>query len=163
MKRYRLNFLDEIALSDLRTSQSAKGIKTHGTQTHSAVPYSSWIRILRHELRMTQAKLAERTGLTQGHLASIESGKISPRIDTLRKIFEGLSCDIVIEPRPKKALEEILRNRARAIALKRLKHVTGTMSLEGQALEAEMFRRLLEKRTNDVLADRREKLWDTPG
>ena len=35
----------------------------------------------------------------------------------------------------------------------------GTMALEDQAPEAEVFRKLLEKRTDEILRDPREKLW----
>jgi hypothetical protein len=38
----------------------------------------------------------------------------------------------------------------------------GTMALEHQAPEADVFRQLLEKRTDEILADRREKLWQQP-
>ena len=79
---------------------------------------------------------------------------------TLKRIFEALSCDLVIAPKPKKPLDEILRERARAIALKRLKQSMGTMALEGQAPDREVFLKLLEKRTDEILNDRREKLWN---
>ena len=75
------------------------------------------------------------------------------------RIFEALSCDLVIAPKPKKPLDEILRERARAIALKRLKQSMGAMALEGQAPDREVFLKLLEKRTDEILNDRREKLW----
>lgn len=36
----------------------------------------------------------------------------------------------------------------------------GTMALEGQAAEAETFRELLEKMTDEILSDPSEKLWN---
>ena len=118
-----------------------------------------WIRLLRNYLRMTQAELAKRANITQANLVAIESGKSDPRVSTLQRIYRGLSCNLSVEPRPQKPLEEILRGRARAIALKRLKKTMGTMALEEQAPEKEMFKKLLEKRTNDILYNPREKLW----
>ena len=38
----------------------------------------------------------------------------------------------------------------------------GTMALEHQAPEADVFKELLEKRTDEILTDRREKLWQQP-
>jgi hypothetical protein len=73
-----------------------------------------------------------------------------------------MSCDLVLEPRPQKPIKEVLRGRARSVALKRLKQSMGTMALEKQAPEPEVFKQLLEKRTDDILADRREKLWQQP-
>jgi len=108
---------------------------------------------------MTQAELAKRANITQANLVAIESGKVDPRVGTLQRIYEALSCHLNIEPWPQKPLEDILRGRARAVALRRLKKTMGTMALEDQAPEAEVFRKILEKRTDDILRDPREKLW----
>jgi transcriptional regulator with XRE-family HTH domain len=124
-----------------------------------ALSYADWIRILRNSLRMTQAELAHRARISQPHLAGIEGGKIDPQISTLKRIYEALSCELSVEPRPNKPIKELLRGRARSVALKRLKRSTGTMALEGQAPEADVFRAILEKRTDEILNDRREKLW----
>ena len=123
---------------------------------------ADWIRILRETLRMTQAELAGRAKITQPHLAGIESGKTDPQISTLKRIFDAMSCDLVLEPRPRKPIKEVLRGRARSVALKRLKQSMGTMALEHQAPEAEVFKQLLEKHTDEILTDRREKLWRQP-
>ena len=152
MARRRLNIVDEMALSRLTSLE---------TKTHEPSP-GDWIRILRESLRMTQAELASRAAITQPHLAGIETGKTDPQVSTLKRIFAAMSCDLVLEPRPKTAIKDQLRGRARGVALKRLKQSMGTMALEQQAPEAEVFRQLLEKRTDEILADRREKLWQQP-
>ena len=82
---------------------------------------------------MTQAEVAKLAQITQPNLAAIESGKADPRVSTLRRIYQSMRCDLSVEPRTQKPLGEILRARARAIALKRLKKAMGTMALEGQA------------------------------
>jgi predicted DNA-binding mobile mystery protein A len=151
MKRTYWNIADDIAISRLQVQSKGMSI---------SLSYADWIRALRHYLRMTQAELAHRAHIPQPHLAQIESGKIDPQVGTLKRIFEGLSCDLIIEPLPRKPLDEVLRGRARAVALKRLKPVMGTMALENQAPEKEVFKRLLEKRTEDVLNDPRERLWN---
>jgi len=152
MAQRRLNIVDEMALSRLSPPE---------TKAHEPPP-GDWIRILRDSLRMTQAELARRAKISQPHLAGIESGKTDPQISTLKRIFEAMSCDLVLEPRPRKPIKDLLRGRARSIALKRLKQSMGTMALEQQAPEADVFKQLLEKRTDDILTDRREKLWQQP-
>jgi transcriptional regulator with XRE-family HTH domain len=107
---------------------------------------------------MTQAELAKRAHITQPNLAAIESGKVDPLLSTLRRIYKGLWCDLNIEPQLQKPLEETVRDRARAVALKRLKHTMGTMALENQAPDKETFRRLLEKRTDDILRSHRKRI-----
>ena len=153
MLNKRLNIVDEMALSRLTPTDS---------QSMYEPSPADWIRILRNSLRMTQAELARRAKISQPHLAGIESGKTDPQISTLKRIFEAMSCDLVLQPRPKKPIKELLRGRARSIALKRLKQSMGTMALEQQAPEADVFKQLLEKRTDDILSDRREKLWQQP-
>lgn len=150
MKKKYWNVTDEMALARLRTE--SRDLST-------TLSHADWIRVLRNYLRMTQQELAKRVHVPQSHLAKIESGKIDPQVETLRKIFKGLSCDLVIEPLPQKPLSEVLRGRARSTALKRLKQAMGTMALEDQAPEKEVFKRLLEKRTDDILNDPRERLW----
>jgi predicted DNA-binding mobile mystery protein A len=152
MAQRRLNIVDEMALSRLPPPAAKTYEPSHG----------DWIRILRESLRMTQAELAGRAKITQPHLAGIESGKTDPQIGTLKRIFEAMSCDLVLEPRPRKPIKEVLRGRARSLALQRLKQSMGTMALEHQAPEAEVFKQLLEKHTDEILTDRREKLWRQP-
>ena len=151
MKTKLVTILDEIALSGLTVIAPTEANKrSHG----------DWIRILRNYLRMTQRELAQRAKITQPNLAAIESGKVDPQVETLRRIYEGLYCTLSVEPRPKKPLEEVLRGRARAVALRRLKQTMGTMALESQAPEKEAFRRLLEKNTDNILRSTRKRLSD---
>ena len=149
MKRKLITILDDIALSRLQVPAS--------TEDSNRTP-GDWIRILRNRLRMTQAELAKRAHITQPNLAAIESGKVDPQVSTLRRIYQGLSCELNIEPQLQKPLEETLRGRARSVALKRLKHTMGTMALEDQAPDKETFRQLLEKRTDDILRSRRKRI-----
>ena len=150
MRKKNTTIVDDISLSKLRVDSLS--------EDHNLKP-RDWIRLLRNYLRMTQAELAKRANITQANLAAIESGKADPRVSTLQQIYKGLSCHLSVEPRPQKSLDAILRGRARAIALKRLKKTMGTMALEDQAPEKEVFRKLLEKRTDEILRDPREKLW----
>ena len=148
MKKKLLTIIDDIALSRLQLKDPEASDRTPG----------DWIRILRTRLRMTQTELAKRAHITQPNLAAIESGKADPQVGTLRRIYQGLSSDLNIEPRLKKPLEEIVRGRAASVALKRLKHTMGTMALEEQAPDKETFKRLLEKRTDEILRSRRKHI-----
>lgn len=139
--------IDDIALSRLQIE----------AETSNRSP-GDWIRLLRNYLRMTQTELAKHAKITQPNLAAIESGKVDPQVSTLQRIYQGLSCNLSMEPRPQKPLDEILRDRARAIARKRLKHTMGTMALENQVPDEEIFERLLRKRTDDLLRSRRKRM-----
>jgi DNA-binding XRE family transcriptional regulator len=43
---------------------------------------------------MTQAELATASGLSQGAIAQIETGKRNPTVETARKFANALNCDI---------------------------------------------------------------------
>ncbi len=107
---------------------------------------------------MTQRELAQRAQMTQANLAAIEAGKVDPQLGTLSRIYEGLSCTLSIEPRPQEPLEKILRGRARTVALSRLKQTMGTMALENQAPDRDMFQQLLEQSTDTILRSPRKRL-----
>lgn len=46
---------------------------------------------------MTQAELAEKTGIRQSNLSRIESGACSPTVETLSRIAAGLGKQLKIE------------------------------------------------------------------
>ncbi|MGB0911460.1 MAG: helix-turn-helix domain-containing protein [Nitrospirales bacterium] len=150
MKKKIFTIVDDIALAKLQVNSPSDGPEF----THM-----DWIRLVRIYLRMTQAELAKRANITQANLIAIESGKADPRVSTLRRIYQGLCCNLDVAPHPEKPLKEILHGRARALASQRLKITMGTMALGEQAPDVEFVARLLEKRTDDILGDPRERLW----
>ena len=149
MKHKFITVLDDVALS---------GLTMRSPKDKSKLTTGDWIRLLRNRLRMTQVELAHRAHITQPNLAAIESGKVDPQVGTLQRIYEGLGCELNLEPLLHKSLEELTRDRARAVALKRLKQTMGTMALEDQAPDQDTFRQLLEKRTDDILRSPRKRL-----
>lgn len=52
----------------------------------------------RHELDISQRELAELCGIPQSSIARIESGKTSPNLSTLLKIFNKLGLKFSIAP-----------------------------------------------------------------
>ena len=50
---------------------------------------------------LSQRELAERCGTTQSAIARLERGGRPPRIDTLLRIADALSCDLVVELAPR--------------------------------------------------------------
>lgn len=51
----------------------------------------------RMEQGITQAQLAERSGLKQSAIARIERGKVNPTLDTVLKLAAALNRDLVLE------------------------------------------------------------------
>ena len=56
------------------------------------------VRFSRLRAGLTQVELARRAGLSQPALARIESGRITPRLDTMQRILR--ECGMSLEPLP---------------------------------------------------------------
>ncbi len=52
----------------------------------------------RHDLKLSQRDLAELCGLPHSSVARIESGRSTPNLSTLLKIFRELGLNLVAEP-----------------------------------------------------------------
>src|SRR5437879_13085755 len=117
----------------------------------SALP-NAMIRALRAELHMTQAQLAKRAGVTQPHLARIETGKVDPQLSTLRRIFDALFCGVLIVPQRLKAPQDVMLERVKAKARRNVLRVTGTMALEKQTPDEGTIRHLIRSEEARLLA-----------
>ncbi len=54
----------------------------------------------RHNLNLSQRDLAELCGIPHSSVARIESGKSSPNLTTLLKIFDTLGLTLTVQPNP---------------------------------------------------------------
>lgn len=52
----------------------------------------------RHDLDLSQRELADNCGIPHSSVARIESGKSTPNLSTLLKIFRELDLNLVVEP-----------------------------------------------------------------
>jgi transcriptional regulator with XRE-family HTH domain len=95
-----LPYRNRRALNELLSKRSVPRLK-HG----------DWLKTLRAALRMTQGQLARRAGLSQQHVALIEAGKIDPKVETLRALFDALFCDLVVLPVPRRRPGDIVAER----------------------------------------------------
>jgi len=57
------------------------------------------LRIARKKKGFTQSVLAQRIGLPQGHISSIEQGKIDLRVSTLIQMARILDYEVMLVPR----------------------------------------------------------------
>ncbi|MFI5363143.1 MAG: helix-turn-helix domain-containing protein [Elusimicrobiota bacterium] len=71
---------------------------------------ATYMRTLRTQLRMTQAALARRTGMTQAQIDRLEKGRVDARLGTWRRVFAAMFCELLVVPvalkRPGDALAE---------------------------------------------------------
>lgn len=60
---------------------------------------ASVIKARRKELGITQAKLAEMTGVSRSYICDIETGRMSPSMKTLMRITDSLSLSFFLQRR----------------------------------------------------------------
>lgn len=61
-------------------------------------PIFTGIRERRLALKLTQAEVARRAGITQTYLSKLEQGKIEPRLHTLEDLARAISFEIMLIP-----------------------------------------------------------------
>lgn len=129
-----------------------------------ARPARGWVKAVREALGMTSAQLGRRIAVSQSRVTRIERDEAEEAITlrTLRKIAEGLDCTLVYALVPNKPLDDILRDRARALADRELARADHTMKLENQRLEARDLKTERERLVNELMAGDPRRLWDEP-
>jgi transcriptional regulator with XRE-family HTH domain len=111
-----------MSLEDLRRKLlSDPEIKAHYDELQNEFDIARELIAMRNELGLTQRDLAEKAGIKQPQLARIESGKQSPRLDTLKTIASkaGYSVEIRLVPNKRqdqKPKNSNLRNRKSSLA-----------------------------------------------
>jgi transcriptional regulator with XRE-family HTH domain len=84
---------------------------TKDSPSAAAQPPHVYLRVIRATMRMTQEQLARRAGVAKSHVALVESGKANVGVDTLRKLFDALFCDLLIVPKARKKPTQALAER----------------------------------------------------
>jgi predicted DNA-binding mobile mystery protein A len=124
-----------------------------------ARPHGGWVRAIREALGMTAAELAERMGVNQSVVTRMEQSERTGRIqlDTLQRAADALECEVVYALVPRRGLEDMVAERARALAEQRLRRVGHTMALEDQSVDDATMAAKLEMLTEQYL--RAGGLW----
>lgn len=122
-------------------------------------PPRGWIRAIRDCLGMSGAQLGKRIGVAQQTIRAFEQSEENGTIQlqTLRRVAQALGGKLVYAIVPDTSLEDMIRNRAREIAIEALTRVSHTMRLEDQATS----RSDLEARIDDYIQNelRDRDLW----
>ena len=124
-------------------------------------PPSGWVRAIRDALGMSTRELAARAGVSAPRVSQIERAEVdgSLTLATLHRIAEALDCRVEYALVPRRPLDEMVNDQARAKAEGLLRIVDHTMAMEGQRTD-EYARRLELQRAAHELIDRRG-LWVT--
>jgi predicted DNA-binding mobile mystery protein A len=128
-----------------------------------ARPPRGWIKAIREAMGMTTAQLGRRSGISQSRIPRIERGEVDSTLTmkTLRHVAEAMDCTLVYALVPNRPLDEMLRERAQAIADERVARTHHTMRLENQALTKAALKDERERLVAELLRGDPRRLWDS--
>lgn len=140
--------IDAISQKSLGTKNACKGLSI-----------GKIIKMLRSQLGMPQQILAKKASVRQATISQIEQDKIFPTLNTLKKIFEVLGCDLVISFVLRESIENQRLKQAQKQAKKHFEYLKGTMSLEKQPIDSLMAEEIMKNEINELLFGSNSKLW----
>lgn len=92
-----------------------------------------WIRLARRRAGLTQRELASRTGVHQPDIARIESGRVTPRVDTVDRLLCACGERLDAVPLPDDGVDRSqIRERLRWTVERRLEELVGGSAALGQ-------------------------------
>lgn len=124
-------------------------------------PKSGWVRAIRESLGMSAAAFARRLGMSHAGVRKLENAEASDAITlaSLRKLAAALDCELHYSLVPRTSLEQIVKDRALAVARERLRPITHSMALEGQSVQEPLTQLQLELAVKELLEGSRRQLW----
>jgi predicted DNA-binding mobile mystery protein A len=124
-------------------------------------PSNGWVKSIRESLGMSASALARKLGITPASVIKLEKAEVDEKItlQSLRKLANALDCELQYALIPRKSLEEILEDRAMAVARDKLRPVSHSMSLEDQAVDKSSSEKQLQLLAKEILDGPRRNLW----
>lgn len=151
----------DYGMRQLQVEQVQASLAAYSEMTSRRPPPSGWLKAIRKALGLTERQQAERLSIAASTLHKSELAEAQERITLgqLRKLANGLDCDLVYALVPRKPLTQVLEDRARSIALQEVSEVAHTMHLEDQRPATERLRKQVEQRMAELLRGRWSDLW----
>ncbi|MEY3612206.1 MAG: hypothetical protein RJB14_1928 [Pseudomonadota bacterium] len=148
-------------LNQLRLEQVQSTLSGYADWVKLQRPARGWLKLVREALGRTERQQAERLGISGATLHKSEQSEAEDRISLgqLRKLADGLDCELVYALVPRRPLTDVVQERARAIAVEEVGSVAHTMVLEDQRPGSERLRKQVERRTEELLRGRWSDLW----
>jgi len=118
--------------------------------------------MIREALGMSTKQLGKRVGIDQSRISRIENAEIESdlKLSSLKKIADGLNMKFVYGFVPEGSLEDLVREQAKKIALKRMAKVSHTMRLEEQELSEDQKQKVLDDLIQKIMIEEPKDFWD---
>lgn len=131
-------------------------------RAHLQPPQGSWLKAVRTALGMSAKQLGKRVGVTQASVAEAERAETEGRVTlkALRKMAEGVGCDVVYALVPRTSLDMVVHNQANQTARRLVGEVTQGMALEDQATSREAESAQVNAVRERLIAQGSSRIWD---
>jgi predicted DNA-binding mobile mystery protein A len=136
-------------------------VNDYGVLLTKRAPSRGWLKEIREALGRTERQQAERLGLSGSTLHKSEQSEAEERISLgqLRKLADGLDCQLVYALVPRKPLTEVVQDRATQLAKEEVYGVAHTMGLEDQRPTDERIQKQVARRAEELLRGKWSNLW----
>ncbi|HEV2953054.1 MAG TPA: mobile mystery protein A [Candidatus Dormibacteraeota bacterium] len=131
-------------------------------RVHLAVPEGGRLKTVRTALGMTAGQLGRRVGVSQNAISEAEAAETTGGITlrTIRKIADGLNCDLVYALVPRDSMAAMVRNQANLAARRMVIEVSHGMSLEEQSTGAATLESEIDAVRERLIAQDSRQIWD---
>jgi predicted DNA-binding mobile mystery protein A len=148
-------------LNRLKLEQTDRALAVFAPLSGKPVPRGGWLRAVRESLGLSLRAQAARVGVTAPSLFKAEASEAEGRITLgqLRKLAEGLDCEVVYALVPRRPLGEVVEAQADKLAREAVLGVAHSMALEEQRPSNAFVDQLIEDRRRALLAGSWAKLW----
>ena len=145
----------------LRIEQLQAAVKGFEVLLTKRPPSRGWLKEIRESLGRTERQQAERLGISGSTLHKSEQSEADGRISLgqLRKLADGLDCELVYALVPRKPLPDVVQGRATQLAKEEVYGVAHTMGLEDQRPTDARIQKQVARRADDLLRGKWSDLW----
>ncbi|MES2802756.1 MAG: mobile mystery protein A [Bdellovibrionota bacterium] len=138
-------------------------LKLNGFSTRPTIK-KGWVKSVRNALGISSRQLAELMGVTQTNITQLENGesKKTVSLKSLSKAAEAMDCELVymIVPKsPNNSFDELLDQKAVALAKKIASGVPHSMNLEMQEVDSITTQDQIKNLAHDLKRDLDSGLW----
>jgi predicted DNA-binding mobile mystery protein A len=149
------------ALHQLRLGQVDEALKPFLAARDVQVPSGGWLRAIREALGRTVRQQAAVVGIAGATLHKSEQAEAEGRISLaqLRKLAQGLDCELVYGLVPRQPLTAMVEEQATRIARSEIMGVAHSMRLEEQRPSDGYLKQQLERRRAELLSGKWSALW----
>jgi predicted DNA-binding mobile mystery protein A len=147
--------------NQLRLEQLQAAVNAYGVLLTKRAPLRGWLKEIREALGRTERQQAERLGISGSTLHKSEQSEAQERISLgqLRKLADGLDCELVYALVPRRPLTEVVQDRANQLAKEEVYGVAHSMGLEDQRPSDARIQKQVVRRAEELLRGRWSHLW----